>query len=329
MDLRKLSEPIDIPSISPLEDDGPRPTWSVMIPTYRRPKTLQKTIRSILAQDLGPEDMQIHVVENPSDQCSEEQVKEWGQGRVEYSRHEENLGMVGNWNACIEKARGHWVHILHDDDEVAPGYYEALNQWSAKNPELGMMACRAIGIDENDEWLKILFSPPSMSQSGLYDNAFRELCENCWIVCPSAVVKRSVYERLGGFSPSYECSTDWDMWLRIARAESMAMIWHPYLRYRIHSDAITDKVVKNGRLFEEAFSIIRRHSQALPEAEAKTARERAFAHFGRLAEHHSRLLIREKKWDQAAKLADYVCLFQPSLKNQWNRLRRRLRAWLV
>ncbi|MDF1667966.1 MAG: glycosyltransferase, partial [Planctomycetota bacterium] len=329
MDLRQLTVPIEIPNISGLQAETSRPTWSVMIPTYRRPETLKKTLQSILSQDFGPELMQIQVLENPSEEKpAEELVKEWGQDRVEYVRHKDNLGMVGNWNVCIEKARGEWVHILHDDDLVAPGYYSALSEFVGQNPEVSMIASRAIGIDKTDQWLKILFSPPSMNGPGIYKDAATELCENCWIVCPSALVKRSVYEDLGGFSPSYQCSADWDMWLRIAQRYSIGMIWHPYLHYRIHEEAMTGEVVRNGRLFEEAYSIIRRHSSSLEADLGERAKRRGFEHFAKLAGHHSRLFQKERDWSKAALLADYQYLFQGTLKNYWHWLRMTIRARL-
>jgi cellulose synthase/poly-beta-1,6-N-acetylglucosamine synthase-like glycosyltransferase len=59
---------IDPPKIHPLPDDGKaRPFWSVMIPTYNaRADYLEETLRSVLRQDTGPEQMQIEVV----DDCS-------------------------------------------------------------------------------------------------------------------------------------------------------------------------------------------------------------------------------------------------------------------
>ena len=40
--------------------------------------------------------------------------------------HQKSLrtnGLAGIWNRCIERARGEWVHILHQDDIVLPGFY--------------------------------------------------------------------------------------------------------------------------------------------------------------------------------------------------------------
>ena len=46
--------------------EGPRPFWSVMVPTYEPSTLLEETLRAVLDQDPGPEAMQIAVVDDRS-----------------------------------------------------------------------------------------------------------------------------------------------------------------------------------------------------------------------------------------------------------------------
>lgn len=50
-------------TILPVADGEPRPLWSVMIPTYNCASYLRETLASVLAQDPGPDLMQIAVVD--------------------------------------------------------------------------------------------------------------------------------------------------------------------------------------------------------------------------------------------------------------------------
>ena len=54
------------PRFDPLPPDVGRPVWSVMIPTYNCARYLRETLASVLAQDPGPDQMQIEVI----DDCS-------------------------------------------------------------------------------------------------------------------------------------------------------------------------------------------------------------------------------------------------------------------
>jgi len=94
-----------------------RPLWSVMIPTYNCAQFLRETLASVLMQDLGPEVMQIEVVDDYSTQGDVEAiVQEMGQGRVGFYRQPENRGHVWNFQTCLERSQGRLIHLLHGDD---------------------------------------------------------------------------------------------------------------------------------------------------------------------------------------------------------------------
>ena len=54
--------------------------------------------------------------------------------RMRYVRNVGNVGMVGNWNKCIQLARGKFVTILHDDDFLTHEFFECIeslfDSWS-------------------------------------------------------------------------------------------------------------------------------------------------------------------------------------------------------
>src|SRR6266478_3592096 len=69
--------------IPPVTGEGPRPLWSVMIPTHDCAGYLRETLASVLRQDPGPEVMQIEVVDDHSTRDDPETVvRELGKGRV-------------------------------------------------------------------------------------------------------------------------------------------------------------------------------------------------------------------------------------------------------
>jgi glycosyltransferase involved in cell wall biosynthesis len=86
-----------------------------MIPTYNaRADYREETLRSVLLQDPGPEQMQIEIVDDCSPNGAPvEMVYRIVGNRVAFHRESRNIGLAGIWNRCIERARGDWIHILH------------------------------------------------------------------------------------------------------------------------------------------------------------------------------------------------------------------------
>src|SRR3954470_1404585 len=99
--------------LAPVSGDGPRPLWSVMIPTFNCATYLREALGSVLSQDPGPEVMQIQVVDDCSTKDDPEAVvKEMGRGRVEFFRRPANGGHSANFDTCLERSRGHLIHLL-------------------------------------------------------------------------------------------------------------------------------------------------------------------------------------------------------------------------
>jgi glycosyltransferase involved in cell wall biosynthesis len=205
------------PLIFPLQEEGsPRPFWSVMIPTYKaRADYLEETLKSVLQQDPGPEQMQIEVVDDGSaDNTASEVVRRIGAGRVAFHAERQNRGLANTWDLCVERARGNWVHILHQDDIVLPGFYEHLYRGIVSNPQIGMAFCRFAIIDANGHWKEL--GPLESATAGLLNNWLERVATGYHLECPAVVVKRATYERLGGFSAQLTYALDLEMWVRIA-----------------------------------------------------------------------------------------------------------------
>src|SRR5262249_21397795 len=142
-------------------------------------------------------------------------VRELGGSRVEFIRHPQNIGFTGNMNACVQSARGHWVQILHDDDVALPGFYDAYRQLIEGHPEAVMIVGKVLSIDSRGTWLGIAGPTPSEHSPILSDflqnHAMRQQGQFV-----SIAVRRSAYERVGGFAARLEVVNDWDMWFRLA-----------------------------------------------------------------------------------------------------------------
>lgn len=235
------------PYIPCVANDVVRPLWSVMIPTYNCANYLRETLTSVLAQDPGPDIMQIMVVDDHSKKDDPEAVvREIGRGRVEFHRQPQNVGMTKNYETCLKLSRGHLIHQLHGDDYVKQGFYEKLQKAFEQHPQIGAAFCQTVFIDAQGNQQKI--TALERSTNGILGQQWLErIAEICCIPTPSIIVRRKVYEQLGGFDHRFRCAAeDWEMWARIAANYPIWFEAEPLAVYRRHSRSNTGRNIING-----------------------------------------------------------------------------------
>jgi GT2 family glycosyltransferase len=229
-----------IPRIGPVTNGASRPFWSVMIPTYNSGEYLRRTLASVLSQDPGPEQMQIEVVDGCSTKDDPERmVRELGGDRVTFHRLPSNQGGPHTFNVCIERARGQWVHTLHGDDMVLPGFYAAYEAMIRSHPEVVMVMGKVVTIDHADRWLYLSPAGPTTDGPLMADFARRQAVEQQGAF-PTVVVKRAAYEQVGGFCTWFKHCADMDMWFRVGLAGPVARVPAAYALFRKHPASDTN-----------------------------------------------------------------------------------------
>jgi glycosyltransferase involved in cell wall biosynthesis len=218
------------PIIAQIEEGIYRPKWSVMIPTYNCANYLKQTLKSVLEQDPGSEQMQIEVVDDCSTNDDPETVvREIGKGRVNFYRKQKNEGAILNFNTCVQRSHGELIHILHGDDLVLPGFYDEVENAANNMQDIFGFFTRCYIIDEHGEVedisprLPFLEVPSRAPEALLYRNQ---------IYTPTVVLRRSFYEKNGAFLPDLVNVADWEMWLRCIRLGGAVFINKVLASYR-------------------------------------------------------------------------------------------------
>jgi glycosyltransferase involved in cell wall biosynthesis len=299
--------------IYPLPSKENRPLWSVMIPTYNCANYLRETLTNVLAQDPGPELMHIEVIDDHSTKDDPAAVvAELGKGRVKFYQQPQNVGVPRNFDTCLQRSRGHLVHILHGDDIVLEGFYKKMQQAFTIQPDLGAAFCRQLFIDE--EGRQTAISDLEQNESGILSNWLERLASEQRIMTPSIVVRREAYEKLGGFDQRLRCSEDWEMWVRIAANYPIWYEVEPLAAYRMHTNSNTGRHISSGedmRYTREAITIFKSY---LPESIAEQVSKRARETYAFSALAMASLLVEGKKpWAAYAQIREAL-KFRFSLK---------------
>ncbi len=130
--------------MTPGTADGAKPLITVGISTYNRVDgTFPEALQSALAQDL--DDFEVVVCDNASEDGTRAFMERQRDPRLRYHRHETNIGANGNFNACLDLARGDYFLLLHDDDVLEPGFLQrALEAIGSRRPGVALGGVRHI-----------------------------------------------------------------------------------------------------------------------------------------------------------------------------------------
>lgn len=210
--------PVKFPKIDPVATKISRPFWSVMISAHQGVNYLKQALKSVLEQALSVEEMQIEVVNDAASESIQAEIVEvveaFGGKRIHFYQHPKNVGYPHIFNICIQRASGQWVHILHAADEIKPGFYRHLQAGIEKDESVGAAFCRHIHVNTAGNMCRI--SPLERETPGVIADWLERIAVMCRLQFPSVVVKRDVYEKLGGFCQQANSAFDWEMWKRIA-----------------------------------------------------------------------------------------------------------------
>lgn len=105
------------------------PLITIAIPTYKRIHLLKEAIESCLNQ-VDFFNYEIVIVDNDNDFTNREVINllsKYNNDNIKYYKNEKNIGMFGNWNRCIELARGEYISILNDDDWLEKDFLKIIS----------------------------------------------------------------------------------------------------------------------------------------------------------------------------------------------------------
>jgi glycosyltransferase involved in cell wall biosynthesis len=272
---------LEAPRICSLEQRDDRPLWSVIVTVYDRLTHLPRCLESILSQAESSKEMQIEVIADFHSSEKTVEIKKIvetiGKGRIHFHQCPENLGHPHIFNLCLERAQGEWVHIVHDDDWLDDGFYEAIGNGIRGNASFGAAFCRyhQRGKQGEIKWTSYL----EREEPGIISSWPDRIGVYCRLAFSSMVVKRQVYEELGGFSPAIGSAFDWDMWKRVSLSYPVWYEPEPLLNCGREGDSLTDDLMLDGQQIEDSLMSIQRSIGYWPQESRSRMEDAAREHY--------------------------------------------------
>jgi glycosyltransferase involved in cell wall biosynthesis len=212
------------------------PNVSVIIPAYNAERYIADTVRSALGQSYG--DLEVIVVDDGSTDGTLACLAPFGD-RIRV-KAQANGGVATARNGGVAIARGQWVAFLDADDLWLPHKLEQqLNGSTAP-----LIYSDRFNIGERGSLPELQSNVTRMHGGDVFLHLLRE---GNFITNTSVVMRRDLFEKMGGFYTGLNGTEDWDLWIRVAERHAIGFIPEPLVRYRFHSGGISRNFKTMGR----------------------------------------------------------------------------------
>ncbi|MFL6256701.1 MAG: glycosyltransferase [Pyrinomonadaceae bacterium] len=202
-------------------EPGRRVTTSVIIPVFNKVEFTFQCLRSLL-REINFKETEVIVVDNASTDRTRELLQHF-RGHVRVIENAENRGFVDACNQGAELARGRYLVFLNNDTIVLPGWLEALVETAERDERAGAVGSLLLYPDGRiQEAGSVIWSNGETLHYGWgkspEDRRFTFAREVDYCSGASLLIRRELFERLGGFdrryAPAYYEDTDLCMGVR-------------------------------------------------------------------------------------------------------------------
>ena len=257
------------------------PLVSICIPAYRADAFLALTLAAVRRQTYPA--WELILVEDGSADRTRALVDAFAASvrqPVRYLRHERNRGLPATRNTGIEAARGEWIALLDSDDLWTPDHLDSLVTRSAAGDADLIHSGSLLFASDSGELLGV--RAPSAQMIADFP---RSLFVADYIIQPASVLlRRELWQRVGGFDPAFRYVEDREMWLRCARAGArFAYTGRDTCLYRRHATALSTHA---SAMAEAAAAVFDKHLDwdAIPLALRQRFASETWASAGRISQ---------------------------------------------
>ena len=257
------------------------PRVSVCIPVHNGANYLAQSIASVLAQTWR--DLHLIVIDNCSTDATPEIARSFGDPRLSYHRNAANVGLVGNFNRCLDLADGDLLCIWHHDDVMLPENLARKVAFLDAHPAAAFVHSNLWLVDAGGRRLMEHWHEDSRRD---YLAPGREWLERfathlhlgALVFIGAVLARRTGYERAGRFRSELPNCCDNEMWIRLALGGDVGCLAEPLVEYRKHAESASHTHAPPDWLaehFAAARGALEANAGAIPGSPALLQRVRA------------------------------------------------------
>lgn len=186
--------------------------FSIVIPLYNKAKSIATTIQSVLGQSFA--DFELIIVDDGSTDDSVRVVNQFTDKRIRLIQ-KENGGVCSARNVGIAQARYEFIALLDADDYWDTDYLFEQQKLITDFPQAAMWGINFAPVVNREIHITYRTGLPSGFR-GIVQNYFTIQGRISDLFCSSSVVvKKDIFDRVGGFDERIKYAEDIDVWYRI------------------------------------------------------------------------------------------------------------------
>src|SRR6185312_5827737 len=213
------------------------PLVSILVNAYNAEAYLKEALDSALAQTY--KNFEVVILDHQSTDQTPEIAKDYAakDARVRHVRPEKRLGIKEGRNELLRQARGDYFTYLDSDDIYMPEKVEEEVSFLELHKDCAAVYCNILYFfdgapDKLYRHSYIFYSGPDV---------FPHLLEKMFITNTAMMMRRGVYDKLGGYNPELGMVEDWEYFLRMAYdGYQIAFLDKDLVRYRLRWDNNTN-----------------------------------------------------------------------------------------
>ena len=244
--------------------DTKNPLVSVCIPMYNAEKYIKKTIDSIIKQTYT--NLEIIVIDNASTDHSVNIVEEIQDPRIVVKKNATNVGLVNNWNLCIDSANGLYVNIVCADDILEEHCIEKKVEILSQDSKVGAVFSASRIINTRDDI--VLRRRPFKGNIKFEGNILAKKAftvKNCFAEPSNVLFRREVMKQVGYYDSNIISVLDWDYMLRVCLCSNVYYIDEYLTCFRISNTSTTGQIFNNlHRLIDEDKFFVEKYKKIFP-----------------------------------------------------------------
>ena len=195
------------------------PLVSVVIPTYNRIHTLPASVDSVLKQTY--ENLELIIMDDGSDDGTEDYVKSIADERVRYRKSDTNMGPSAARNRGAELAKGEYLAFQDSDDEWLPDKLEKQMKVMLEGDN-ALVYCE-FGLYREGELLTVI-PPKAIPYEEKHGSLFSYLLLYPLISTQTMLIKTQDFTETGGFNETLKAYEDFEFTLRFAKEHRIGFV---------------------------------------------------------------------------------------------------------